>query len=46
MKMFSCNFITANEALTEWCATRPMYESIYDTNNEEILVRVSNIKEN
>lgn len=46
MKMFSCNFITADDALNEWCAKRPKYESIYNTNNELILVRVSDIKEN
>ena len=40
IKLFSCNFIIADDIIKEWCETRPMFESVKNSANEVILVSV------
>ena len=40
IKLFSCNFIIADDIIKEWCETRPRFEYVKNSANEVILVSV------
>ena len=38
MKLFSCNLITADDMIKEWCVTRPVFVSVLNSTNKIVLV--------
>jgi len=36
----SCNFLTTDDYIIEWCETRPIFESVMNSTNDEVLVPV------
>lgn len=38
MNLFGCNFLTADDYIIEWCETRPVFESVANSTNNEVLV--------
>ena len=40
MLLFGCNFLTADDYIIEWCETRPVFVSVMNSTNDEVLVPV------
>lgn len=40
MKLFSCNLKISDDTIKEWCETRPVFESVINSTNDEVLVPV------